>query len=104
MCQHVDGRIILQCNLKKLIYVTRDGYKWCALLNMVKNPWIPQHVGNSLTRRETVNYSSRTLLHTVISYIPESKCMVIAQHSIVLNDLMLWGLCPGRGKTFSSSQ
>jgi len=67
MCKHVDGRI-LQCNLKKLIYVTQDGYKWCAVLHMVKNPWIPQHVGNLLTSRETVNYCSRTLLHTVISY------------------------------------
>jgi len=39
--------------------------RWRAIINAIMKLWIPENVGNFLTRLEPVSFFRRTLLHSV---------------------------------------
>jgi hypothetical protein len=47
------------------IHLAEGEDQWWALVNMVMNFQVPEKAGNFLTRRGTISFSKRTLLHLV---------------------------------------
>ena len=53
------------CGGMDYIELAQDRDRWRVLEKVVMNLRVPLNAGNSLTNRESVNFSRRTLLHGV---------------------------------------
>jgi hypothetical protein len=71
----VDGRIILKWLFNKWIMgmdgiaLSQDKGRWQALVNAVMNLGVSLSAGNFLTRRGSVSFPGRTLLHGKIQIL-----------------------------------